>query len=429
MRTWIYSEPDDRTVKLGYLRAGAIVDRASAPVGNEGCTGGWYPIRPRGYVCVGKGASLELDQPIVAAAARPPRRGAPLPYDYVIAGDPPPHLYFRLPTVAEQERAEGRAGARRRAVGLSTADREQLGPPDELPTFLVAGGTLDKPYGAERQLHVSAHSGRANRDAAFGLLTTYEWTARRWGLSTELDLLPLDMTKIVRPSKLRGVVVEGEGTPAIIVQHGLERYRPNAAGALAPAGEAPFRSGWVLTGQRSRSPSGLVETTTGDWLPVTGLKVAQVREDPAGFAREGRRWIDVSIREQLLVAYEGPKPVFAALVSTGRGGIGDPEKTHSTVRGTFMIHTKHLTATMDGDSTTDEQYELRDVPYVQYFREGYALHGAFWHDEFGKVRSHGCINLAPADAAWLFEWTYPAVPDGWHGAMNLNAGTLVWVHV
>ncbi|KYF53088.1 hypothetical protein BE08_00505 [Sorangium cellulosum] len=69
------------------------------------------------------------------------------------------------------------------------------------------------------------------------------------------------------------------------------------------------------------------------------------------------------------------------------------------------------------------------MPYTQYFHEGYALHGAYWHDEFGKARSHGCINLAPADAAWLFEWTEPAVPPEWHGALNIEGGgTLVYVH-
>jgi lipoprotein-anchoring transpeptidase ErfK/SrfK len=97
------------------------------------------------------------------------------------------------------------------------------------------------------------------------------------------------------------------------------------------------------------------------------------------------------------------------------------------VRGTFLIHAKHVSATMDGDEATDS-YDLRDVPYIQYFFEGYALHGAFWHDDFGKPRSHGCVNLAPADAAWLFEWTDPVVPPEWHGAVNAEGGTLVYTH-
>jgi hypothetical protein len=57
-----------------------------------------------------------------------------------------------------------------------------------------------------------------------------------------------------------------------------------------------------------------------------------------------------------------------------------------------------------------EEFELRDVPYVQYFTDGYALHAAYWHDVFGQPKSHGCINLAPEDARRLFFWTGPQVP-------------------
>ena len=68
------------------------------------------------------------------------------------------------------------------------------------------------------------------------------------------------------------------------------------------------------------------------------------------------------------------------------------------------------------------------MPFVQYFHKGYALHGAYWHDDFGKVRSHGCVNLAPKDAAWLFEWTDPSVPRDWHGVLNKDRGTVVYIH-
>jgi hypothetical protein len=71
---------------------------------------------------------------------------------------------------------------------------------------------------------------------------------------------------------------------------------------------------------------------------------------------------------------------------------------------------------------------LLDVPFVQYFHQGYALHGTYWHDEYGRVRSHGCINLAPIDAAWLFEWTDPPVPPHWHHVINRERGTVVYIH-
>jgi hypothetical protein len=476
MRTWIYVAPHDRSTKLGYLRAGAVVDRAEVSAGTDGCAGGWYRIVPRGYVCVGKGASLSLEHPVVQAAVRGPDRAGAIPYHYVISRSPPPHLYFKLPTKKEQERAEGGV------YGGGTAlwpGIERI-PVDAVPAFLLAGNELPKPYGAEEKLHYAAHAGRASEASAFGLITTFEWTNRRFGLTTELDIIPLDRTKPAILSALRGVVMPppvaaaparpsketdadagrdasstalaaagSEGReraakkkgrkgsrgdepvfpiPALVTLQVVSKFRQDERGNFREDGTVPFRSGWALTGKDNGSPRGLLETTEGFWLPAEALLIPTIREDPAGYAREGKKWIDVSIRKQMLVAYEGRRPVFATIVSTGIGELGDPEKSHSTIRGTFRIHAKHVSGTMDGDEASAESFDLRDVPYIQYFHEGYALHGAYWHDEFGKARSHGCVNLAPADAAWLFEWTDPIVPPEWHGAVNAEGGTLVYTH-
>ncbi|PIE05665.1 MAG: L,D-transpeptidase, partial [Sorangium cellulosum] len=190
-----------------------------------------------------------------------------------------------------------------------------------------------------------------------------------------------------------------------------------------------YRQGFPLTGRRVRVGSHVyLETHDGTFLREGQrvVVVPQIKNVP-GWAKKGRKWIDISILRQSLVAYEGTRAVFATLVSTGADGLGDPEETHSTVRGTFVIHTKHVTSTMDNDEEGDV-YDLRDVPYVQYFNQGYALHGAYWHDSFGVPRSHGCINLSPADASWLFAWTEPYVPKGWHGRLQLRGGTMVYIH-
>jgi hypothetical protein len=428
MRTWVYFQPDEHSTKLGYLRAGAVVDRAEQSAGKNGCDGGWYRIAPRGYVCVGKGASLDTKHHVVQAALRGPRRGEALPYRYVISRHPPPHLYFKLPKEAEQKRAEG--SRREESMGLfGEREKTLLGPGDPIPQFLADGEPLPKPYGAQRGLSLGAHRGRANEDSAFGLIATFDWTERRFGLTTELDIIPLDRTKIAAITELTGVVVDREGgIPAFVMQSGVRTYTLGDDGIPRPQGDAPHRSGWVLTGRHHKSPTGLLETTAGVWLAHESLRYLPVREDPQGFAADGRKWIDISIKQQMLVAYEGRRPVFGALVSTGRGELADPETTHATARGAFMIHAKHISGTMDGEDTTEDSFDLRDVPYIQYFHKGYALHGAYWHDEFGRVRSHGCVNLTPADAAWLFDWTEPEVPEGWHGALNSQAGTLVWVH-
>jgi lipoprotein-anchoring transpeptidase ErfK/SrfK len=125
------------------------------------------------------------------------------------------------------------------------------------------------------------------------------------------------------------------------------------------------------------------------------------------------------------VAFVGDKAVFATIVSSGR-----PQ--HDTPPGSFRIREKHISATMDGDAeqATDGPYSIQDVPYIQYFNAGYALHGAFWHSNFGHVQSHGCVNLSPLDAKALFGWTGPELPDGWHAVMSTHQkpGTRVVLH-
>ena len=169
-------------------------------------------------------------------------------------------------------------------------------------------------------------------------------------------------------------------------------------------------------------------------LGTEGLKTFINFGSPKGmpaWGKNGERWFDVNVSKQTLVAYEGTRAVFATLISTGEAGLEDPEHTKSTKRGIFRIHTKHVSTTMDSDAV-GEEFELRDVPWVMYFKGGYALHAAYWHDDFGRARSHGCINLAPIDARYVFFWSSPDVPEHWHGAYSgqggFEEGTLIYVH-
>jgi lipoprotein-anchoring transpeptidase ErfK/SrfK len=87
-------------------------------------------------------------------------------------------------------------------------------------------------------------------------------------------------------------------------------------------------------------------------------------------------------------------------------------------------------AEKEGDKP-ENPYRVDDVPWVQYFVGGYALHAAYWHDDFGQPRSHGCINLSPRDARTLFNRTAPAIPVGWHGVVSGRGGAAqgTWVRV
>ena len=124
------------------------------------------------------------------------------------------------------------------------------------------------------------------------------------------------------------------------------------------------------------------------------------------------RWVDVDLTTQTLEVYEGDKPIFATLVSSGRGKQGASD---ATPIGTYRVWAKLTSANMDNleDENANHYYRMETVPWVQFFSKGVALHGAFWHHSFGHQRSHGCVNLTPLDAQRVFYLTSPRIPAGW----------------
>jgi hypothetical protein len=137
--------------------------------------------------------------------------------------------------------------------------------------------------------------------------------------------------------------------------------------------------------------------------------------------------IQVSIDEQSLTAFEGEQMVRNASVSTGIPTDPVPGLLPTeTPRGRFRVQTKMPSRHMgEGTLTNDiEAYELPGVPWVCFFhKDGIALHGTYWHDNFGRMMSHGCINLRNEDALWLYRWTTPtASPQDWY---TRGLGTLI----
>jgi LysM repeat protein len=110
------------------------------------------------------------------------------------------------------------------------------------------------------------------------------------------------------------------------------------------------------------------------------------------------RWIDVDLSSQRLTAYQGNTAVFSALISSGL------PKT-PTVTGRFKVYTKLRSTRMRGPG-----YDLPGVPYTMYFYKGYAIHGTYWHNNFGHPMSHGCVNMRTSDAGWLFNWASVGTP-------------------
>ena len=135
------------------------------------------------------------------------------------------------------------------------------------------------------------------------------------------------------------------------------------------------------------------------------------------------KWIEVSLDEQKLRAWEGNTLVQVFLISSG--------KWVSTPKGTFNIWYKTRNQSMIGGSKTlGTYYNLANVPNNMFFYKGYAIHGAYWHNNFGQPMSHGCVNSPLANAATIFEWAGPVVPEGQNAvrASADNPGTRVLVH-
>jgi lipoprotein-anchoring transpeptidase ErfK/SrfK len=159
----------------------------------------------------------------------------------------------------------------------------------------------------------------------------------------------------------------------------------------------------------------------GEWLEAKEVRIARTAAVPDGVA-DGERWIDVDLDQQVLMAYQGDKPVYATMISSGR-------KKFPTPTGIYRIHTKHGKTRMVNTKVSRSHWDVADVPWAMKFRKNFALHGAYWHDGFGGPRSHGCVNLAPSDARWLYDWSSPDVPDGWTMVeLEEMLGTPVRIH-
>jgi hypothetical protein len=131
-------------------------------------------------------------------------------------------------------------------------------------------------------------------------------------------------------------------------------------------------------------------------------------------------WIDVDVRQQVMTVFRGAVPVYATMVATG--------ESLPTPHGLFRIFDKAGYGDMEGRPDADyDPYYVEKVPWVMHFAPRYALHGVYWHWGFGHTASHGCVNLAPLDAKWVYEHVTPTVEPGWIAAWETaeDPGTLV----
>ncbi len=461
----IYSKPDRRSPKLGYLRAGGTVVRGEKPAAYDDCQGGYYRVLPAGFICNGEEASIDMKHPIIRALTKRPDLSKPMPYPYAFVRAIAPN-YYRPATKAEQFQYEMRLKEHLRSykrlqkkwdaieVGANDVPLDPQGnaigePPTEAPDLsdqvLYNGDGNDAiPWffqGGRKIPNISTFkvpdyaiiTNRVARHAGLALIGTFVGdNDRRFAMTTDARLVPTSKLKPARGSTFHGVdMKKGWELPLAFVKVPDAFKYDTSRRALDKKGKVAFHTAIQLTGKSTKiGETRLVEAKDGTWLKDSDVAIAVKPSELPAFAKTTKKWIDISILSQILILYEGTTPVYATAVATGRDGLGDPKKTYSTVRGTFKIREKHVTTTMDSHEVGN-QFELRDVPWVQYFEAGYALHAAPWHDEYGKPRSHGCINLSPIDARRVFMWTDPPLPTDWHGVQAgepTGEGTVVHIH-
>jgi hypothetical protein len=408
---YVYGATKKDARPVGYLRRGARF-RASEEVSRAGCARGWFAVAGGGYVCAGDGVTVDAEPPPYLDSPQLPSLSEPLPYPYakVVSADVP--QFARLPTSDEERSVQ---------LAFQTISVNDAGVPvtDALPSELAGllRARMQPGFYVSVDGVVARDSGHVDRALAFepsrdGFLRTV-----RGGLLHTRDLAPSKQplglgVALGNRYQLPLAFVYRGGAPAL-------RLDPVRGELVKAEQELALHSAHSLTGASVvRGGRRYYVTREGLYLRDTAVRIVDRVARPPQVPRN-QRWIRVDLERQTLTAYEGEAPVFATLISSGL-----PD--HATPSGIYRLHAKHVTTTMADDLAADGPYSIEDVPWTMYFLGSYALHAAFWHERFGHPRSHGCVNLAPRDARWLFFWTLPELPSGWHGVLaDVGEGTTI----
>jgi hypothetical protein len=420
---------------LGYLTyGGSVALRANEPAANDGqCA--WYPIEPRGYICVGPDASLTADDAVTRARSMvAPDVTSPWPYQYAkVIGEPP--RYRNLPSYQDQVRTEGDIETLIVNIGKArnAATEDDVARIDKR---LV--GALLGPSGAAAPGDIEAITqGREGQErysdkAAVAYARVFDADRRTWVLTSDRAVVPANRLRPFARSHFHGVALGGALTLplAFLKNEPRPRYRRRPDGSFEASNESwSARAPVSLEGEPIES-AGRSYQKTGDggaFADVADLTIIpRATKIPAEVPAGGRRsWIEIATIGGWLAAYDGLTPRYATLISAGRGITWNGRKLSATPQGRYRLKGKYRATTMTSIDDVDAHHA--EVMYTQSFVDGYALHGAYWHDVFGQRRSNGCVNAAPIDAKWLFEFTEPWVPDGWHAVRVSDTEAATWV--
>ena len=361
----LYARASSQRKVVGHVRRNVTLP-VSRIVSGDGCSGTWYEVSGMGYVCSGDGFAVSTSpSPLDADLhSRLPDVDRSLPYRYAKVETQGTPLFSRIPTPEEERQA---------IDGGKDAVRERL----EGAIFVAVDRVVED--GGRR--FVRTVRGHYVRRADVHML---------------------------EPTSMHGEHFGDEPAPvAFVYVEGAALYDRQT---FEPRGMAMRYARFAVDDLVERDDKRWVVTADGYAIEREHVRIADFVEPPDRIP-DDVKWVHVDLAQQTLVAYEGRKPVMATLISGGAEGFEAP-------LGVFRVHKKHVTRTMAGPDPDAGRYEVAEVPWTLYYWGSYALHGAYWHDDFGNVRSHGCTNIPPRDARWLFYWSEPEIPQGWHATFG-----------
>jgi hypothetical protein len=418
---YIYGSTGEKAWNWGEIRQGQRVPVRYKKAGDHCKRGNWYvtPGAPGGssddaYLCNTHGFTITREgKP--GKGVRPPALDSALPFTYLKASEKPTLQFERLPTAKELKEA---LEALESGVELpDVVEASQEG------AFFVA---LDRPVKGKAgtfYLTIAGHYVRTGDMVRVKASDMRGELLGKGGARLPLAFVhgasaPVSCRRGSRRSSQRGSRRSSRRSSRRGSRRGSRRSKVPAKAArprLVRCGTATRHARLRVVRELERGGKRYVEGPGEKLLARDDVRIARKIKRPKE-VDDGDKWVHYDLSRQVLVAYEGDRPVFTTLFSSGKEG-------HDTPTGTFRILLKRISTRMSGDDPKDGPYDIGEVPWVMYYKDSYAVHGAYWHDVFGEVRSHGCTNLSPADARWLFFWTAPRVPTGWHG-LYAHEGTV-----
>ncbi len=254
-----------------------------------------------------------------------------------------------------------------------------------------------------------------------------EYEGQTWYRINPDEYVPAEALSFASPSRFQGVYLREQPElpfawinrwtqPSLVPQGPLNE-------AVAPLER--YQRVTIFAEERRGSREIWYLVDHDQWVEQSHVSRVDVSPPPEGVG-PGDKWIEVDLFEQTIAAYEGPRMVYATLISSGRSATATPP-------GLYRVYYKLLEGKMSNPDVEDGSpifYYIEDVPWSLYFHGGYSIHTAYWHNSFGFLRSYGCVNLPPRDAKWFFEWSDPPLPEG-RQALYIPDGapsTWVWVH-